>query len=1109
MRMRNLVLIALLSVWCFDAFPEMPNWKFHYFSQKDGLSNTFACCWAQDSIGFVWVGTVNGLNRYDGQHFKSYMANRDDTTMLPHQHISHLYVMPNGKLWVFTKRGIVTYDRAHDHFEKVNIENCNVKVNFDVSHVDMDKEGNLFVSRGSELYKYHPEDNYLRLYATLPEGTISRFIFDDQNGLWIGLTNGAKLLWFNHQMTSRRVLALNPGIANDYSPVNGMLWHNSQLIVGMLKGGNYAVSPNTFATDPLPVGLPDADNALFLNKDRHGNIWSIDYTGLKLFDLNKKAYEAVYPNFSNPTSIKDGISGIFQDNQNNYWTIYSNGGIGIHSTDKGFNRIADDTNDYWRLNHNKVISMTKDSHYNLWFGVDPPQLTVFRYAKGQTEHLTGINEWNRLNLKGGTVRQLFTDLDGILWVATYNGGLQYFNEKTNRFVGYMHHDDDGNSIMGNDIIGLANDKEGNLWLALHGKGVDKFDPITQKFAHFTHEDNNLSNPWTNDIICDKKGRVWVTSGWGLSMLPKGSDKFVTFLARPNDSTSLSSSNTLSVYEDAEGYIWIGTDQGLNRYNEENGNFLRLSDKLDDNNISSILDDNFGYLWVSTLGGISRIDKKTFEVVNFEESDGIQADEFIVNSSYKSWEGWLYFGGINGVTYFDPGKIKFNPFTPPVVINSIEVDGSAVTDFRKQITNIDKDYSNGGILELTHNDKVISINYAGLGFNNTSRQKYKVKLEGFDNDWRYMGHITQITYNYLPPNDYTFKVIAANNDGVWNPIETQLRIHISPPWYATILFKILVLAAFAATIYVFLLMRTRKLRLQHHSLSILVHNKTEELQSTNQELMAQTEYLDAVNKELKEKQDKVESQAKILAVQTEALRKSNRDLKQLNSTKDRLFSIIAHDLLNPFTSIMGLSELLNEDYASMTEPERLELTTTIHTSSSRLFNLLQNLLLWARSQTSAIKFDPQTFPINDILEEATEHFHDQIKVKQLNFSIVCDPVLCVYTDVDMAKTIFRNLVNNAIKFTPRNGTIGIMVAETDGFAEISVVDTGVGMKEETAKLLFDPSCVKTTTGTDGEAGTGLGLIICKEFIERNKGSITVNSILGAGTTFVVRLPMSAW
>jgi len=247
----------------------------------------------------------------------------------------------------------------------------------------------------------------------------------------------------------------------------------------------------------------------------------------------------------------------------------------------------------------------------------------------------------------------------------------------------------------------------------------------------------------------------------------------------------------------------------------------------------------------------------------------------------------------------------------------------------------------------------------------------------------------------------------------------------------------------------------------------------------------------------------------LAVQTEALRESNRDLKQLNSTKDCLFSIIAYDLLNPFTSIMGLSELLNEDYAAMTEPERKQLTSTIHTSSTRLFNLLQNLLLWARSQTSSIKFDPQSFPINDILEEATEHFHEQFKIKQLNFSIVCDPALCVYVDVDMAKTVFRNLVNNSIKFTPRNGTIGIMVTANNGFAEISVVDTGVGMKEETAKSLFDPSSIKTTRGTDGESGTGLGLIICKEFIERNKGFMEVNSILGAGTTFVVKMPMSAW
>jgi signal transduction histidine kinase len=1102
----------LLGVFLFvsvtlGSLAQIPDWDFRYFTQKDGLSNTFVTSWAQDSIGFVWVGTVNGLNRYDGKGFKPYFSNSADSSMLPHQHISHLFVQPSGILWVITQRGIVTYNRKADSFNMVPIENFEPTENFEVSHIDTDKSGRIFVSRGNELYRFDDKDNILRLYATLPEGGITRFIFDSENRMYIGLDEGGKILVFNQQMTSRRVIVPNPEIGNEYNPVNAMVWYNNQLLVGLLKGGNYAISAHNQGVTPLPVNLPHTHNSLFMTADRLGNIWSIDYTGLKLFDPIDRSYYGFYPVPNNPKSIRNSITGIFQDNQNNYWCTYRNGVLGLHSQSKGFRNISNTTSDFWKLSGTMVNTLTDDSEGNMWFGMEPSQLTVFWHSQGRIENYPAKD--GKFAYQGGTIRCLYRDADNNIWLSAYSGGLHWLDMHSKRFVAYKNNPSDPESLMDNDVVSMADDREGNLWLAIHGKGVDKFNKKTKKVKHFTSKANKLANPWTNHVIVDSKGRVWVATAWGLSLLPKGSEQFRKYLADPNDSLSLISSNVLTVFETQEGDIWVGTDQGLSKYNEGAETFSRLNTGLASNTISAILDDHLGHLWVSTLSGISRIHKKSLTVTNFYESDGILDGEFVLNSAYKNEQGHLFFGNINGVTAIDPSKIRFNEFVSPLVITSIDVDGRYLNDYRNNVANIDKDYSLAGHIKLSHHDKIVTIHYAGLGFNNSSRQRYKVRLAGFDKEWRDMGSQTQITYNYLPPNEYVLHVVAANNDGKWNPIETKLFISVLPPWYATTLFKIIAFVLLIILVYLFVWMRTRQLHLQRVSLSIQVQKRTEELHSANQELMAQADYLDSLNKDLKEKQLKVESQAKILAVQTEALRKGNRDLKQLNSTKDRLFSIIAHDLLNPFTSIMGISELLNVEYDSMDDNERKQLTSTIHTSSSRLFNLLQNLLLWARSQTSAIKFDQQTFPVHEVLEEATEHFHDQLKQKNINFSIVCDPSLCVYADVDMAKTIFRNLVNNALKFTPNKGTIGIIVTPKNGYAEISVMDTGIGMAEEDAAILFDPASVKTTIGTDGETGTGLGLIICKEFVERNKGSIEVNSILGAGTTFTVKLPLSAF
>lgn len=1090
------------------ASAQNPELSFRYLTQKDGLSSTFVNCIGQDSTGFIWIGTNNGLNRYDGLHFKTYWSRLADSTQLPHINITHIFTQRSGKLWIGTMRGLALYDSQNDSFKRIKFDGVENGLNYQISDIQEDEGGRVFVSLGNTIYRVNEKTDRLEVGYNVQDNYIAKFLFDGEF-IWIGTQSGDLLIRIHAisgEMKRIRLSdALNQPLAQNFT-IKSILLRKGKVWIGAINGGIFSIDTHTLDIQRFPVNLPDADNTICLYNDRHNQLWSIDYTGLKYFDDKTGIFYAYYPTSQQINAIKAGVSGFFHDNQNNYWVIHALGGVGVRIDNKGFKTFMVETPGLWHLSSNNIGCIGDDGEGNIWFGNDKPGIDVFVWKKGVIKTLHADNKPGSLGK--GSVSVIKNDNQGRAWIGTYSGGLQLSDGKNFTFKQYQYHPNDPTSIMGNDVRGISPDTSGNLWLVIHGKGIDKFNIQTGMAEHFTSENSNLSNPWANTLLYDRKGRLWVATAWGLNMLPYGEKRFKNYYFKDADARTVCSSNILTLREASDGTIWIGTDQGLCRYVEEDNCFENFSESLINKNICGIEEDNFGNIWVSTLRGLSRLNPKDRVVFNFTEDDGMALNEYLPNSSLKAGDGVLFFGGINGVTYFNPAKLRFNTTAPKAIINQVLVDNQ-IADSVDNVEIVQRSLGIPSFLKIGHQHRIVSISYAGISFNNPIRNKYAVKLEGFDNQWQLVDHKTEMSYTNLDPGDYVFKVKVSNNDGYWGTKEAMVKFTVLPPFYSTWGFRLLGVGLIAFLLWIILWIRTRQLRSQRVLMAAEIRQKTDELVASNQELLAQAEYLDNINKLLEERQQKVESQSRTLAVQTEVLRKNNRDLKQLNFTKDRLFSIIAHDLLNPFTSIMGLSEVFKENYSDMNDKERQEIASTIYVSSGRLFALLQNLLLWARSQTSSIKFDQTSFPILEIIKESTDYLQEQMQMKNQRFKVACDPVLCVYADVDMVKTVIRNLVNNAVKFTNADGCIRIEVTKDHQFAYVAVVDNGQGMDRATVAALFDVANIRSTAGTAGEQGTGLGLLLCKEFVERNKGEISVFSQKGKGSTFKFSLPLTAW
>ncbi len=1099
-----LFIFFLLFVQLFTANAQAPTLRLKYFSRIDGLTNSYINQVTQDSIGFIWVATNDGLFRYDGYSFTGYFFNQKDKTSLSGDKISSLYYDSKGRMWLGTNNGLCCYNEETDNFTRIN-EFQSQAESQTISCIAEDRSGNIYFSIYQGIFRYSEKTKKLKPVVTTHDKEISSFLFDDTGDLWVGCSENAGLFRC-HALKESEEINLVTGSSNNVIKdinVNSLAYNGGKLWIASFGNGVKMYDTKTGVTVHYPYNGSNEAKVSRVYIDRHKNVWSSDFTGLKILTPGAKRLSGYYPRTNDPYSIRGSAKGIFQDRQGNYWVYHDPGGVGISMLLKGFTHFDNNNQDYWHTSDINIVALQEDKDGNLWLGNSTNGIDIFNWHTGKTiRHF--YNSSNRYSLGQGATMCLFRDSQGTMWIGTYLGGLQYFDAKTGRFITYRHNDSNSNSIAGNDVRSITEDHDGNLWLAVHGKGVDKFDLKQKRFIHYTKSQNRLVNNWTYQVLTDHRGDLWVGTLKGLSRLKKGESVFESWHSEFTDTTTIPNDYVTVLHEDKNNTMWVGTTAGLSRYNTRKGNFTRFTNIFGSDNISGILDDEKDMLWVSTHSGISMFDTSSQKVINFTYFDGLGADEYNPGAMYCNRSNELFFGGIKGVDAFSPDKLKFNTKPPEVYIDGLRVFNRSLsadsTGYRihKNLRLVKK-------VTLHHNENIITIYFKALNYINPDLNKYSYKLEGLDKKWHEPGVIREATYTNLSPGKYTFRVIASNNDGIWNTDGARLQIEVVPPWYTTIAAIIFFILIIGGLILWFIVRRTASLERQRLTLEQTVRDKTYELSVKNELLRKHAGHLDEVNKLLVERQNQLEQQSEELINQSDNLARANAELERLNATKNRLFSIIGHDMSTPFTAIIGLTELFEAEYDSLDDQQKHEYIRDINISSHRLYSLLQNLLLWARSQVMGISCNPALVNMSELINETVELRRGDLKSKKVVSVVDCPPEVTAWADPDMTKTILRNLVSNAIKFTPPGGRVSIKVTAAHNEVSVSVSDTGKGISEEKIAQILTADIVEPEWGTNGEKGSGIGLALCRDFIARNMGRLDIQDGNGKGTTFTFTLP----
>ncbi len=824
--------------------------RFDHISIEQGLSQSSVHVILQDSRGFMWFGTQDGLNRYDGYTFKNYKPDPDLTSSLSDRWVTSIVEDHEGYLWIGTRLGgLNRFDPRTEAFKRyLHVEKDPLSLSDNhINVLYLDQADNLWVGTNKGLDQLNRKTNTFTHYAYDPskqEGitgkTITAIFQDSRGRFWLGTSAGGLNL-FNPQNKTFTSYQSNPEIKTTISDdfVTSITESNNVLWVGTPTGLN-KFQPETgnferFTHDDSNDQSVASNMINTLLVDSTGNLWIGTDNGLdRLSEAGKRfIHYRNDPTYSRSLS-SDYITSIHEDRGGVLW--FGTYGGGVNKYDRLRDKFAyyrHDPRDKNSLSDNLIMPIFVDSDGYVWIGTLGEGLDRFTRSTNQVIHYR--NSPSRPNsIISNEILSIYEDQDGMLWIGTRNG-LDSFDRNSFVFKHYQRDPNRPESLSANRVYVVYVDRQNNVWVGT-AAGLDRLDRKTGTFIHYkpqVENPNSLSGTFVNTIIEDSKGNLWVgTFDSGLNRFDPVTETFTRYRYNANDKTSISNDAVQVIYEDAKGRIWIGTaGGGLNLYHPETESFTYYLEKdgLPNGVVYGILEDAQGNLWMSTNFGISRFNPETKTFRNFDEGDGLQSNEFNSSSYAKGRGGEFYFGGINGLTVFHPSSITDNPYVPPVALTSITqgdqpiVAGSSV----ETVQNI----------TLRYPQNLFEFEFAALSYNQSGKNQYAYMLEGFDTNWHFIKNKRNGRYTNLPGGDYTLLLKGTNSDGVWTESSVRINITVIPPFWQTTWFRILLSVLLVAVVLSGFRLRTKTIQDRNRQLERLVRERTSALETRNQEIQA--------------------------------------------------------------------------------------------------------------------------------------------------------------------------------------------------------------------------------------------------------------------------------
>ena len=1074
-----ILLISFIILGCF--LSRAQQYFFSGYSIGDGLSQSVVNCIFHDSKGYIWFGTQNGLNKYNGYTFEVFTSNPNDSNSIINNWINGITEDKEANLWIATKGGLVKYSRKEKRFSRIEFSPpFQVLATDCVYDVKCARNGDILINMPPVLSICDPKTMNFRHY-------ISPFAFDgsakdnniplleDRKGtIWIASTKGLAAFdpgvktfrVFNHNSVNQASLS-DDNITALYLDQNGELWVGTSSGLNHMKPGENGFN-HYFHDEHNEFSLSNNFIRAIL-ADKSGNIWiATEGGGLNRMSLDK-ANHVFFERFN---AEKSGLNhninlSLAIDNSDNLWIGTLSGINKTNLKKRNFNLYRKSDSPYSvDLAGNVIASIYEDENNVIWIGNWGQGLNLYNRKTGNVEHYSSRLA-GKYHIPNNYIHCIFEDDRHTIWLGTRDGLLVYDKQKRRFFRPEEFFKDNGlPNFTDLRINRMIQDHKGNYWVATHD-GLYKMQRNGSRPEHFyagAIPGFRISSNLVYAVLEDHEGMIWIGTINGLDVIDPNKGSITHFRKSEKRENSLSDNFITALYEDQNFDIWIGTNSYVNRFSKKNAKFSYFSGDqgFPSNLVYSIREDKNHCLWFATGNGLCRFDSATNTFRTFTVEGGLQSPEFNLGASFRSNDGEMFFGGMNGFNSFYPDSLSDNPHIPVIAITAAYKLNKGIREY----LNLEK----GDPIILNYNENTFTVEFAALEFTNPAKNRYAYWLEGVDDNWNDIGTRNFVAFTNLPPGEYTMRVKGCNNDGRWNETGVRLSIIIRPPWWKSTL-------AYVAyfLLAVFLILLNIKIRERNHI------------------------------RELKIMEEKVKVRTQLIEEQKSEILNKNSELNELNAAKDKFFSIIAHDLRNPFNAIIGLTDILLLNLDDIDIKKLQKTLENIKGSSQQAHELLENLLLWARSHTGTISFRTEPIDLKIQVEESMEFVAAQAARK--NISVIADynPCGLINGDVNMINTILRNLLTNALKFTPRNGEVRVGIFQNNGFCILSIQDNGIGITAEKLKQLFSIDTTHKTKGTDQEPGTGLGLILCKEFIEKHGGHLEIVSEVGKGSEFRVIIP----
>jgi ligand-binding sensor domain-containing protein/signal transduction histidine kinase len=1109
-----------------------------FYRIPTGISSNVVTSIIQDKKGFLWFGTINGLNKFDGYGYTIYQHNPADSLSLTTSLIDYIYESRNGDLWICTQSGgLSRFDTKTEKFTNYHAGTDNRHLTSEaVSGILEDEDGLLWIGVGNGINCLNPVTNTFVHYSSLQpsvnyEGDVVNGIFEDSlKNIWV-ITRTRGLARFDKKT----------------------------------KQFYYFSTENTDLKE---------DFIRSVRKSKIGNKYWIGYhtQGMSLISITNGVVK-VEKHYASRKGDSNSLSGntvlsLYEDKQGNLWAGTENEGLSILHPDNTFTNYKHDKSNEFSLAHNSVWDIFEDSFGNIWIGTYNQGVNVvYNQYYTKFEHVFE-ESYSDNSLVDNNVSGFWETEDGNIWITTDGGGISKWDKKHNHFTNYTSTKNTPYQLNSNAILSVFEDTKHRLWFPAWEKGITILNPATNEMLNYDGRAKNLSSRtqmsvmngrdgklyltswnhwldvfsleqdkviWSKDlskydidfvykIIEDREENLWVGTGTGLLKIdkknrhPEGNP--VIFRYNPHKKNSLSNDVIRPIFEDKNGNIWIGTISGLNKYNPQTNDFTVFSKEhgLSNNHIKGITEDKLGNLWISTASGISVMNPVTNTFENFVKEDGLQGDEFSSFAIYTTRNGEILAGGTNGFNIINPTHIPRNPYKPKVFIKKLKI-------FNKDVEIGQKDsplkyipeYTREIILQPRQN--IFTLEFVALNYTHPERNQYAFMMENFEKDWNYVGDKREATYTNLPPGTYIFRIKAANNDGLWNEEETTLKIIILPPWWRTWWFRISFLVAILLLFWSIFQWRVRNIKARNIRLEKMVEDKTREIQSFSEEIQAINEELQVINEELHQQKEEVIAKNqdlyeanKIITQQNEEINRQNEYLEEeiksrtqklvdYNQQLEQYAFITAHNLRAPVARILGLGQLLN--LKNMTSQEKEICLEKLQFSTLELDQVIKDLntILEIKKDTTQVLTD---INIQEEFEKVKISLTQEIEASSAQIHENYSEIVKVRAIQPYVFSIFFNLLSNAIKYRHPDRTLKVefkTILLNDGFCGIIFSDNGLGIDLTTQKDKVFNLYKRFHYHVEGK---GMGLFLVKTQLDMMGGNITIESEVNKGTTFTIFL-----